>query len=361
MSCSIVNAKFAYLLSLCPNFIDSTMKMMINDHSNVATRHNFSVFVVLKHNPQTQQAQQAQQAGEFKIDSAFYKFADSSDLILGQLLQRFNNDVLGERINDIYMNARRSFEPDISGMIALCSIAALREIYDTQYIFVPIIIDYNKEGHRGMVHQTGLIITRDKVLYYEPYGCYKKYGLDYGKAVCKLFGDLFGKCETYHKNFGLPFGIQQKILNHNNDDSSFEENYSQLLAKIQEVIPNFSVVEIESDDKTFKIVKLVGELMNSMRGNDDVCLKDLLTTAMTYYCSYNSKTCVSITLVEMNKFFAMTNPEIQLVEYYEQFNDPNVKLFSEIGALFDKFKEKNKLKKILSESLDLQKTCMMIT
>jgi len=38
-----------------------------------------------------------------------------------------------------------------------------------------------------------------------------------------------------------------------------------------------------------------------------------------------------------------------------------VKLFSEIGALFDKFKEKNKLKKILSESLDLQKTCMMIT
>jgi hypothetical protein len=371
-------AKLAFLLSTCHKLSNGMFTVMTRQYEKsktVATRHYFTLHINFLEN---------MDPNNFYIQDAYVKFANSTDHILLEALQYHNSQVLTElemklmyenlTNNNIYLNAYQ--------MVALYSIATLIKLYKTKnfkYIFIPVVINYGRDLH--LLHQTSLIIdisNQCKMIYYEPYGNYTKYGKSYKQAVNTLLKCFDGfmcfkngiNYATYHDMFNRPKqGIQQIMIEKNNaNESMFREKFERSVAKLKELFPNENFRKSddlpESADTDDKTVDILDVLYNANYFDLDNVPSDkkqqymgVFNQLLTQYCCFNSKTCVSITIVEMDKFFKFSQEtnhdtaaiKVKVDEMYTKYDIqyPNEVLMTEIYRLIDLFRYSKKVKDLL--------------
>ncbi len=219
------------------------------------------------------------------------------------------------------------------------------------YLFIPIVIDYNIDT--GLVHQCALIINLHQwvFLFYEPYGVYSKYSADYS-GVVNDFLNLYDWPQSYtystwHQYFNLPTGIQSIMLRcHNNMRAEYDTDIAKYMANLQatnpdkyaELVKTLSSkknLPVHKDDYTFDTLDIVHQYMSQQRGGCEV-------EAFYLYYKYNSKTCVTITIVELDYFFSIVaNMELDaqksnLKAFYAEFEARlNDKLFEQLLKFID--------------------------
>lgn len=362
-----LNAKLAYLLCTCPNFADSFYATIIKPFAKnkiVATRHMFVFFINL--------FEPTDSPNHFAVDNIEFKFANSDNIVLAETLQAYNNIILDWEMPIIYNRLKQlDINLDAKQIISLYTIASLIKRYKSEYkyIFIPVVINYGRSSN--LLHQTALIIDcSGKFLYYEPYGKYKKYNKSYKECICNLFMSLdimFYDSDsvssvTYHNNFKLDAGIQDIILKKNNDQKQqFDVEYNELVKRIKDAYTidldyiNTLQTEDEKTDYTIRVMELVS------RSTQSRINKDLYYDVLNMYYRYNSKTCVSITLVEMYHFFMLSDNDIiqRLQEFYLEFNTnaPNVILLEKLNKLFKLFRNCDGITNIINNNIYTNNIC----
>jgi hypothetical protein len=389
-----INAKLAYLLCTCGKFGDAFMSELCKQYEGsktVATRHYFNLCINL-YEPTSELYKD-----RFAVSDSNFKFAGSDDPLLAETLQLHNNEVLSWEMVKIYENLKKqNISLDAYQIVGLYTVASLIKYYKDagfKYIFIPITLDYGRTSH--ILHQTALLIDFEgRFLFYDPYGTYQKHEKDYGKSVCEFFHvfddcSLFGDstapdkpaCVTYHEFFGVGYGdggIQNILLNRNNARvSSFNKEYDQTVAEIKEEFPTFDLSDDDAtqdtQDHTFKILDLLFKFdyanINKTLTSDGGKLttyERLLHKVLEHYCCYNSKTCVTITLVEMNEFFKYTETSkttneiaFKINNLYNEFKitAPNKILMSKLNSLLNIFKNSEELSNIITNSNHISETC----
>lgn len=355
-----LNAKLAYLLSTCHKFTDSffaSMSKQFESKKILATRYYFTFFINL-HEPT--------QTNYFSIKDVFFKFANSEDIVLVEALQYHNNNILSWEMTQLYENVKdKDLTLNIYQMVALYTIASLIKVYKDEgfkYIFIPVVISYGRS--KNLLHQTSLIIdyANSTFIYYEPYGNYTKYDKSYKECICDLFHIFDGlnlfdgkvKCVSYHDLFKFDKGIQQIILEKNNARGvEFKKEYDSVMEKIKtnfpsiDIEPTYTMAKFDKKDVTFKILDLLFNIdtVEIYNPNKLEIYTELLNEVLKIYCCYNSKTCVTITLVEMNYFFSNATLDEngirdKIQDLYSQFNidNPNPVLMVKLNNLINIFK-----------------------
>jgi hypothetical protein len=389
-----LNAKLAFLLSTCHKFSDAFMAAMTRQFEKsktVATRHYFTFYINLY------EPQEPKYNEKFAVRDTYFEFAGSDDIILAEALQLHNNSMLSWEMKVIYNNLlRQNIKLEVPEIIGVYTIASLIKYYrgtGFKYIFIPVIIDYGRGGN--IVHQTGLIIDfSGQFLFYEPYGKYMKYGKSYSEAVCaffrifdgcRLFGGQDVRASTYHDFLGLngdAGGIQHIILKRNNARADvFNAEYKKLVDEIKKEYPDNVIAPYNknslgneghdkdgNDDYTANIVTLLNNLDSSfLDSSSDKNKKEtylrLLNKALEYYCCYNSKTCVTITLVEMYEFFKASELNNNITEkigaLYDEFkvDKPNSVLMLKLNKLLDIFKNSADIREIINNETNIGRAC----
>ena len=369
-------AKVSYLLCSCHKFSESVFAKFIKQYEKnktVATRHFFTLFINMK--------EPKNKPDQFNIDNVKFKFEFDSNNISTKTLQKHNMDILTfneiktvrDNINNMGINL---LDYDL---IAILQIAALIKIYKNngfKYIFIPVVINYGRYSH--LLHQTVLIIDcRGMFIYYEPYGVYTKYNKSYKQCICELFMsmnvmfDKPVKSVSYHDLFNNgKEGIQNIILKINNErDYLFAHEYDTLFNKITNRYPlimlnkygKLNTPDDERSDKTEQIMDMMSKV------DETEVNKDLHEETLKLYQQYNSKTCVTITLVEMDLFFdtiskyGYDNSRISQVigDLYKTFHIsiPNTILFNKLIELITKLKIYNYVFNVCNDTTYVFKAC----
>lgn len=374
------SAKLAYLLSTCHKLSSAMFTTMIKQYENsktLATRHYYTLHINLYENLHPD---------NFYVRDVYCKFSDSKDAILIEALQYHNHQVLNEEeMKLIYKNLMDSnIKLDAYQIVSIYCIATLIKLYRNQgfkYICIPVVINYGRDSH--LLHQTALIIDISdyncKMIYYEPYGNYSKYGKSYKNAVKTLLNCFNGfECfvngvnyTTYHDIFGrYKKGIQQMMIEKNNGNSTiFQAKLNKVLDELKELFPNIDFKKtydksnaVDTDDKT---VLILGVLSNTDRLNIESLNQEqrqrylmLFHKLLAQYCCFNSKTCVSITIVELNDFFKfsqesnynMIEIKKKVDEMYSHYDIPypNEVLMTKIYKMVDLFRYSKKIKNIIA-------------
>lgn len=341
---NIQSAKLAYLLASCHKFNDSFMIAMVNQYF-VAMRKYFTFYVTL-YEPNAIDKQT-----QFAVKDVYFKFDGSDDTILKTAIQQYNNEVLDCEMTTIYNNLmKQSIDLDIYQLIGVYAIASLIKSYSgrEKYSFVPIIIDYGRVSN--MVHQTALIVDHERqtFIFYEPYGAYEKYGKSYRNCMQRFF-TIFNDCGLfsikgieksviYHDLFNQTKGIQSIILEKNNlYADEFNASYQKTLVKLSANFPEYGLAARKSaigdKDKNIKILDLMFHVERlgdiHMTNEKKALYNTLLYEILEQFYLYNAKTCVSITLIEMNEFFANNASK--------SFNDNTQENIERINVLYAEF------------------------
>lgn len=379
-----VTAKLTYLLSTCNKvstafynklFDQYKLNKQIPTINSVAYRKNFLLFLTLGESiPE-----------KYNIAELYFTFLEN-EYLSNIVIQNSNRNLDHEEYKYIQneLSIRNINNTDV--MLSMCAIASMIKTYSISYsyIMIPIILNYGRDDN--FVHQTMLIVDfTGKIMFYEPYGKYTKYNMDYSKCVCDLFSifsiffsyhrdsyNHYTICDTYHKVYNLDRGIQDIIMQINNNKvDEFKMRYDELIKKIQTDFPdmdyNKNNISI-SDDKTIHIVRLMSVLNNyndySDKKNE---FNHIYEEAMKMYCSMNSKTCVTITLVEINYFLGIPkkDQEKKIKELYNSFNvtNPNNVLMDKLSNLlniFDK-NEKTNILQIIKTNTKTNHICELLS
>lgn len=366
------SAKLAYLLSTCHRFSNKAFIKLIQQYetSRVAcSKYFYSIWITLDiHNK------------EFKLKNTYSVFLNSSKYLNDyehRILEQLNTLTDAEK-NNIKNNYAAglgvSSSPEINAHCNkhLYTIINLINIYKNtyKYLFIPFTLDYSQDV--GLVHQCALIIDLQKgeFIFYEPYLTFIKYECNYAEPI-KHFLQIYKnslpahfienndiKYFTFDKYFNLKNGIQSIILEKNNNAGDFEKDVNILLDKTKEAFPELyaDILEdintdnnpVNTTDKTIKILNILS-CFNEYDA-DTPEFNILFSEALSIYYLYNSKTCVTITFLELDVLFSSSNPENDLQNFHKEFdvNKPNEvlmkKLLEKIRRLFniDIIDEKNK-------------------
>jgi hypothetical protein len=170
----------------------------------------------------------------------------------------------------------------------------------------------------------------------------------------------------------------------NSRSKTFDIIYNQLIKEIKEAFPNYNLEpnnyeDQDKKDNTYKILRL---LSNIDKSNIDRSLNispeklikynALFNRVLECYCCYNSKTCVTITLVELNEFFKQTSDlkksnkfisqkiqESHLKKLYNEFkiSNPNAVLMQKLNNLMNAFQNSEDIIDIVHNNTHISKTC----
>lgn len=229
-------------------------------------------------------------------------------------LDAYNGEIL-ESLNTLT-------EKEKAGISAACDSAArfliinlVRMYGDTyKYLFIPFLVDYGR--NTGIVHQCAFLIDLERgiFIFYEPYGTYSKYGKGYAETMrefVNIYADVLPRkytesmrikshvrFTTFHEMIGRPIGIQSIIMEKNNRRfPEFERQIGEIVARFKSVLPDDlgESSDTGESDKTVNSLNLLDFLYKQKHDYSD---------ALSLYNSFSSKNCVSITLIELNEFFA---------------------------------------------------------
>ncbi len=216
--------------------------------------------------------------------------------------------------------------------------------YPRQYAMFPAVVDCNID--RGFVHQCMIIISDGVFIFYEPYGTYTKYDARYDITMKKYAESLAGhgldvSFDTWHNKFGS-LGVQTHILNTNNKRAAeFRDQFAAIYKEMEQLGEKWSkmaVLRISALDKdsplsatdetlhSLDYLQIVNYALNTYGETSP-----LLGRLYELYGRYGSKTCVSITLVEMD-CLARGSPA-ELAKKIEA-GDPNIVLMNELERVF---------------------------
>jgi hypothetical protein len=381
-----ISAKIEYLLSTCHRFNNSFMSNMIRQYeetNTVACRHNFS-FNINLHEPIDTNTNLP---GAFEVKSTSFDFLESKSLIMLAIIQKHNNDILTyNEMNQIYTKMKQqnilSNTQHITGIYAVGSILKL---YQNKYksIFIPIILDYGR--NHNLVHQCAIVVDNINgiLMFYEPYGKYQKYDKSYTKCIkefltiltpvlkAKFFTNGELNYQTFHQHIKSVDGIQQIILNTNNSNkSTFNIEYKKLIQSINIEFPDYNIEPNNTpdpDDHTMVILDLLSNMDNisidSLHQYKKDKYKELLNKTLQCYSQYNSKTCVSITIIELNEYFRLLQSKIPIIvgmkQYYSKFTGatPNKELMEQIYSMINVFHNNKLIKKIIGNKVNLFQIC----
>jgi hypothetical protein len=344
--------KIVELLSTCTRIQDTVGLALVKHHERrgvACGKYFYEVRIVLK---------KTEEGGvpRFDFRRAYFNFLYDSDLenrTISGILENLNNsvDIKSADHDDIYRN---SF------------LALVRRYTNStyRYMYVSVIIDYG--NFSGLVHQTAIVVDLQKgqFLFYEPYGEYTKYGASYKDAVRRfLLGYEFPakyyegtsrdtiKYSTWHDYFGLPTGIQTILMRaHNQQQRSYEQDKATFMNRLKEVSGRHHdalVARIDQqkdhpahkDDFTFDTLEIAAYFSRDY--DESGHSSDIELAAMDLYFKYNSKTCVTITITEMDYFFAnladvpLDGQQRALAAYYSEFaTHDNQKLMERLDEFF---------------------------
>lgn len=368
------SAKQAYLLSTCHKFANKTFTRLIKKHEIAKTacaKYQFDIWVTLDiPKPSTPQEAPESVKSEFKIVNIYNNFLNQrvsyDNTILEELNTLTNAEKLKIKQNYNLLIGSNIESNDIYSETQLYTLINLIRMYKGkyQYIFIPFTLDYSQDI--GLVHQCALLIdlVNHKFIFYEPYGTYIKYEHNYAKPIEKYL-QIYDDCldtpytfSTFHEYLIPEFasnGIQNIILNSNNAKAEvFNKNVENLLEEIKST--DISLYEqimqdIEEDenpvnktDKTITILNILDIFEKYTSGVENEAKSKQWIKALELYSLYNSKTCVSITIVEMDALFSGKN----LLDMYNSYKNalyPNEILMKQITELLEEFYDHD-LKKI---------------
>jgi hypothetical protein len=373
----------------------AAMSKQYEKNNIVATRHYFTFYITL-FEPTSESY-----IGKFAVKNVHFEFAGSNNIVLSEPLQIHNNEVLSWEMQKIHDNLKKqNISLNVYQLVGVYTIAALIKYYKDagfKYIFIPLVINYGRNSN--LVHQAALIIDfTGKFLFYEPYGIYTKYEKSYADAVCEffhifddcgLFADNIPQCITYHDFLNIDKntagGIQNILLQRNNARvDKFNIEYNQTLKELADVFPtydfqpHYNAAEVDNQDLTFDILDLLfkvdsANIDKKFTDPDKIKTYDkILHKILQYYCCYNSKTCVTITLVEMNEFFkyasesladddisTSTSISTKIKNLYREFEIPipNPVLMEKLNNLLDVFHNSDEIREIVTNSSHISETC----
>ena len=350
----IQNSKIAFLLSSCIRFSHKFYKHTIKKHEKnkiVGTLHNFDLCIRFNKFEEGDKS-------DFSVRDTDFYFYDihpgDTKGIFSEWLQMKNNKFLSEsEIRSVWDKlVSKNINLNAYQFIPILTIATLIKMYKNiyKYLFVPVIINYGVEGN-NIRHQSALIIDfSGKILFYEPYGRYSKFNKSYAKCLTNLFSiyeSFIGDAtttDTYHNYIYSPnpnnCGIQNFIFSRNNDElSTFSNKYNKLVDDMHKLVNTYDIkntymndllsdiknnliVDLEkNNDKTLIIVYILSKLSNVDLDSPDLQnigfldqFKEIYNNALCMYYNYNSQTCVTITIYELNEFFKIAD------EYYAEMN-----------------------------------------
>jgi hypothetical protein len=393
----INQAKIAYMLSICNKFSTKFFTKIIKQYEKsktVAMKYYYELWFNLDI-PQTiteNNEEIISKSPYFELKSIHNKFLNSDDLCYDTL--ELLNTLTEDDKHKIKKNYMTLLDNNLHSVISenhcrkhLFSPINLINIYSKagyKYLFISLILDYNQDV--GLVHQCGLIINLQKnqgeFLFYEPYGTYIKYEKEYSKPIqdffqiyydylpAEIFHNPSGKIRfnTFHKKYGNENynkgqeneGIQNIILKKNNKgnfDNEFlsalnelNKKFADLREQIEYTINNDNN-PVNKIDKSVSILDTLSDFNNYDNyykddSWDNEKIKDfqnIWNKMIMLYYKYNSKTCVSITAVEMNNFFNSVlnnkNLEESFINYIKKYKEaelPNVILMNDLYDLINK-------------------------
>jgi hypothetical protein len=371
----IKSAKVAYLLSTCHKFASSLFTKVIQTHEKTHTacaKYYFDIKVKLDFSGYTDPALKQK---VFEIKSIYNNFINTSNLsdYEHNLLEGLNTltDQEKGQINKNYSELLKYDSPDSQQFEHHCkrhlySLINLIRMYDNKYhyLFIPFTLDYSQDI--GLVHQCGLLVNLKEgiFLFYEPYGMYIKYEHDYAYPI-KKYLEIYKEClpskffdntlenlkfNTYHEHFlQKREGIQGIILAANNARAldfkqqqlniftdEFKQTFSDLYKDIMEDIEE-DTNPVNKTDSTIDVLAILDNFENyNPKEEKRQDFEKAWIKSLELYERYNSKTCVSITLIEMNALFS----DIDLVEFYARYKtaEPNKVLMEDLATLLSSLK-----------------------
>jgi hypothetical protein len=371
-----VSTKIAYLLSTCNKFSNSFMSNMIRQYEEtktVACRHHFSFHIILH-----EKIDSKTNLSAFEVKSTSFDFLNRKSL--SQIIQKHNNDILTDNeMKQIYYLYKKKLI-DTSDMTGVYAVASLLKLYQNQYknIFISVILDYGRD-HKS-VHQCAIIVDTNGILmFYEPYGKYQKYNKSYAKCVkdfLTVFTPVLGpkffnanelNYKTFHQHIQISDnGIQQIILNANNSNkAAFDIEYKKLVHEINTEFPNCYInTLLDQNDYTKEVVDLLHGMDRHSIDNKKDKYKELLNKVLHCYYKYNSKTCVSITIVELNEYFKLVQSKIpisNMKNYYSRFTGdvPNIELMNQIYSMLSVFHNRELIEKIILDNVNSFQSCKL--
>jgi hypothetical protein len=252
----------------------------------------------------------------FKKENDIFKLKNSNFYFLQ------NNDIADSIKNKIIENLNKSVNISNSENNWHNSFLALVLLYyksKYKYLFLPIIVDYSIDN--GLYHQCALLVnfTDNIFLFYEPYGEYIKYEASYIPAVIEFlseynFPDVFYendklRFDSWHHYFGLNTGIQTILLNTNNSKKEeFNKEKQEFINTLDLETANKIKHKLEiNKDKPINKYDYTMDTMYiiSYFNNLDWSNIEDENNALELYYKYNSKTCVTITITELDFYFSI--------------------------------------------------------
>jgi hypothetical protein len=198
-----------------------------------------------------------------------------------------------------------------------------------RYFFIPMVIDYGFGSY--VVHQGGIILDANKrlAIVYEPYGRYEKMGIDYSNAI----GDVLSVCfpdltpTTFHKHLSLPDGLQSIILARNNAQA---QQFNTEMDRLRQLLKQKGVKVNERKDGTMSndSTVVILDYMDRLRYAPD---PEIRNAVIELYKKFTSKTCVTLTLIELYTFFT---GDVNILYKKIDVEEPNEQVFKLLKEIY---------------------------
>jgi hypothetical protein len=378
------SAKISYLLCTCDKFSKKFFTKLFRKFEKekiMCSKHYFNIWLVL--------LKPKNGGSSFILKNSYTNF-----LSKGEYLSDYDYNTL-EQMNNLSDDAKKNIDEQCEKLFQSYTknkknhpytiINLINKYHHSgrKYLSIPITLDYSQDI--GFVHQSVILIDliEGLFIFYEPYGKYVSQNYDYSNTVQQFFNIYKNvlpehfikdgetarsvKYVTYHEYFGLNRGIQNILLEKNNSkEDEFNEKYHALLSLIKRDFINLHEVIIKNynsqnfinmTDKTVKVLDALDYVNDyEVYWKDDPTYQEYWKQMLELYALYNSKTCVSITLIEMNKLFTFCNDykndlnkssenamqikeflSQKIKEYYDTFSSeiPNTIIINDMYSLYE--------------------------
>ncbi len=295
---------------------------------------------------------------KFHLNRLFGKFIHSADYMKAVA----ENLSLSKEARDVIkMRCDATFsQVEFGGLCTMWAFADLIKKSREPYVFLPVILNYGKD--KNLSHQTAFLYDRkyNQLVFYEPYGTYEKYGINYGDVFNPISYILLGdekSVSTFHQVHRLGRGTQQSVIEQNKLTA---DQFKQELGVVKTMYEKISddpwrqpKPENKSFDLTIESMRILDDVEDAAFDGGDY---EMLYKAYMLFYKYSAKTCVTLTFIDMY-IFSRYGPRI-LRKFYEdcgQQKHPSKFLVDTFGGILSKIYGK-KLSIILRPLANLQLT-----
>lgn len=223
-----------------------------------------------------------------------------------------------------------------------------------EFLLIPTTCDFNKDV--GLVHQCLILINLKEgiIIFYEPYLSYKKYDHDYSYTIQQFFqiyknslpkhfileNTVKYKNYTDYFNISQDNGLQSIILNKNNTKKSeFDIKYNSLMETLKISIPKlYEKVKSKQEhnnnpvNATDNTIKILDVIYYFEKWELELKFPKIYDEILYMYGLYNSKSCVSLSLIEINNIFSSENSLKNLYKNVIDSEYPNKIVISELKS-----------------------------